>query len=102
MLCHCWFCAFGKVSSANLNVQVGFMVATQALPAAVFMLVGAGQMAVWAAAKHRRLQKVRLHVPPYLLRFMGWGRRTRGRCLISLPCRFSTDKTGSPSTRGAG
>lgn len=38
--------------------QVGFTVATQALPAAIFTLVGAGQMAVWAAGKHRRLKKV--------------------------------------------
>lgn len=42
----------------SIPPQVGFTVATQALPAAIFTLVGAGQMAVWAAGKHRRLKKV--------------------------------------------
>jgi len=37
---------------------VGFTVATQALPAAIFTLVGAAQMAQWAVMKHARLRKI--------------------------------------------
>jgi very-long-chain enoyl-CoA reductase len=36
---------------------VSFAVATQAAPAAAFALVGAAQMAAWAAGKHARLRK---------------------------------------------
>lgn len=43
--------------TAEILGWVAFTVATQALPAAFFGLVGAGQMAVWAAGKHARLRK---------------------------------------------
>lgn len=52
---------FNFISCPNYTAEimgwVGFTVATQTLPAALFTLVGAGQMAVWAAGKHRRLLK---------------------------------------------
>lgn len=37
--------------------QICFSIATQTAAAAIFTLVGAAQMAQWAAAKHRRLIK---------------------------------------------
>jgi very-long-chain enoyl-CoA reductase len=35
-----------------------FSIAVQAVPAAIFTLVGAGQMMQWALQKHARLRKV--------------------------------------------
>ena len=37
---------------------LAFTVGVQALPAALFMVAGAYQMAVWALQKHKRLKKV--------------------------------------------
>ncbi|GAB4814030.1 hypothetical protein N2152v2_001076 [Parachlorella kessleri] len=52
---------FNIISCPNYTAEilgwVGFTIATQALPAGIFTLVGAAQMAVWAAGKHRRLKK---------------------------------------------
>jgi len=43
--------------TAEILGWVGFTVATQASPAAIFTLVGAAQMAQWAVGKHVRLRK---------------------------------------------
>jgi hypothetical protein len=52
--------------AAEILGWVGFTVATQTAAAALFTLVGAGQMAQWALGKHKRLLKVRamLQLPP--------------------------------------
>ena len=44
--------------AAEILGWVGFTVATQTVAAALFTLVGAAQMAQWAAGKHTRLVKV--------------------------------------------
>ena len=53
---------FNYITCPNYTAEilgwVAFTVATQTLPAAFFTLVGAGQMAVWAAGKHKRLRKM--------------------------------------------
>lgn len=41
-------------------LQIFFSIGTQCLPALVFTVAGAAQMAIWAGGKHRRLKKVRL------------------------------------------
>jgi very-long-chain enoyl-CoA reductase len=55
---------FNFVTCANYTYEtlgwVFYTVAVQALPAAIFTLVGGAQMAQWAVAKHKRLIKVRL------------------------------------------
>ena len=53
---------FRFITCANYTCEiygwVGFTVATQCLPAGLFTLAGALQMAQWAAAKHKRLRKL--------------------------------------------
>lgn len=53
---------FNYVTCANYTFEVwgwtAFTVAVQALPAAIFTLVGAAQMVQWAAQKHKRLRKI--------------------------------------------
>ncbi|KAG1674397.1 hypothetical protein FOA52_012924 [Chlamydomonas sp. UWO 241] len=53
---------FNYITCANYSAEIWgwalFSVATQCLPAGLFMLAGAGQMAVWAQAKHARLKKL--------------------------------------------
>lgn len=53
---------FDYITCANYTAEIWswlfFSLATQSLPALVFTLAGAGQMAVWAAGKHQRLRKV--------------------------------------------
>lgn len=52
---------FNIITCPNYTMEivgwVGFTVATQTLAAALFTLVGAGQMAQWAVGKHARLRK---------------------------------------------
>jgi very-long-chain enoyl-CoA reductase len=52
---------FNFITCPNYTTEIlgwiAFTVAVQALPAAVFTLAGAGQMAQWAAQKHARLRK---------------------------------------------
>ena len=52
---------FNIISCPNYTAEVlgwvAFTVATQTLAAGIFTLVGAGQMAVWAAGKHARLKR---------------------------------------------
>ena len=60
--------------AAEILGWVGFAVATQTAAAALFMLVGAGQMAQWALGKHKRLLKVGGTVrPASCLRLPGCG-----------------------------
>ncbi|KDD76353.1 hypothetical protein H632_c257p1 [Helicosporidium sp. ATCC 50920] len=53
---------FDYVTCANYTAEIWgwilFSMATQSLPALIFTAVGAGQMAIWAAAKHKRLRKM--------------------------------------------
>lgn len=53
---------FDIITCPNYTAEVcgwiAFSVATQALPAFIFAIVGAGQMAIWAAGKHARLRKI--------------------------------------------
>lgn len=53
---------FNYVTCANYTFEIWgwicFSVATQSLPAAIFMACGAGQMVEWAIAKHTRLRKL--------------------------------------------
>mmetsp|Transcript_25782 Transcript_25782/g.56172 ORF Transcript_25782/g.56172 Transcript_25782/m.56172 type:complete len:308 (+) Transcript_25782:189-1112(+) len=53
---------FNFITCANYTAEIWgwilFSVATQALPAAIFTLMGAGQMAQWALQKHKRLRKI--------------------------------------------
>lgn len=52
---------FNFVSCPNYTYEIAawtsFVVMTQTLPAAFFMLAGGGQMAIWALAKHRNYKK---------------------------------------------
>ena len=54
---------FDQITCANYTFEVWgwilFAAATWTLPALMFIGAGAGQMAVWAKAKHARLRKVR-------------------------------------------
>mmetsp|Transcript_2250 Transcript_2250/g.5965 ORF Transcript_2250/g.5965 Transcript_2250/m.5965 type:complete len:308 (-) Transcript_2250:690-1613(-) len=53
---------FNYITCANYSAEIWgwalFAIGTQCLPALLFMLAGAGQMAIWAAAKHARLRKI--------------------------------------------
>ena len=55
---------FDYITCANYTFEVWgwilFAAATWTLPALMFIAAGAGQMAIWAKAKHARLRKVRL------------------------------------------
>lgn len=57
---------FDYITCANYTTEVwgwvAFSVGVQALPAAIFMVAGAYQMAIWALQKHRRLNKVSLEI----------------------------------------
>lgn len=53
---------FDYITCPNYTAEICgwilFAVATQCLPALIFAVVGAGQMAIWAAGKHARLRKI--------------------------------------------
>ena len=53
---------FNFITCANYTTEIlawlGFNIATQSVAGYLFMLAGAGQMAEWALAKHKRLVKV--------------------------------------------
>jgi len=52
---------FNYISCPNYTAEIlgwfGFTIATQTLAAALFAIVGAGQMAQWAIGKHARLRR---------------------------------------------
>jgi very-long-chain enoyl-CoA reductase len=54
---------FDYITCANYTFEIYgwilFAIATRTLPAALFITAGAGQMALWAKAKHARMRKVR-------------------------------------------
>ena len=56
---------FDQITCANYTFEVWgwmlFAAATWTLPALMFIAAGAGQMAIWAKAKHARLRKVGGH-----------------------------------------
>lgn len=53
---------FNLVTCANYTTEIYgwlcFNIATQTIAGVVYMLCGAGQMALWAIAKHARLRKL--------------------------------------------
>jgi very-long-chain enoyl-CoA reductase len=53
---------FNYITCANYTAEIWgwllFAAGVQALPAALFALLGGGQMAIWAMQKHARLRKV--------------------------------------------
>jgi very-long-chain enoyl-CoA reductase len=53
---------FNYVTCANYTFEIWgwilFSIATQSLPAAIFMVCGAFQMVQWAISKHNRLKKL--------------------------------------------
>ena len=48
------------------TLQIFFSIGTQCLPALVFTVAGAAQMAIWAGGKHRRLKKVSRGCPAFI------------------------------------
>ena len=107
---------FNLITCPNYTAEilgwVGFTVATQTAAAALFTLVGAGQMARWALGKHKRLIKVRRL-------YVGWGVLQGSGCLwmggsaapraphtpplpLCFVCRRLTGARAAKSTPGGG